>query len=98
MIAETIHTTVEVGDAERDVRAVFILRKEVPSSRTSPGYPAEAELMVAVFDDDGSEVPEGLLSDTESLGREAMEQRADRESAMAEDAADARREFRRDGY
>lgn len=96
MVTEEIRTTVEVGDAERDVTAVFILRKEEKPSRTSEGHPAEAELMGAVFAD-GSEVPEGLLPDVDDLGREAFEQRADRESAMAEDAADARREFRRDG-
>lgn len=97
MVTEEIRTTVEVDGVERDVTAVFILRKEVKPRGMSPGYPAEAELMGAIFDD-GSEIPEGLLSDPEELGREAMEQRADRESAMSEDAADARREFRRDGY
>lgn len=97
MTTETVHTAVEVGDAEREVSVTFSLSPAEKQTRTYPGCEADAEFICATFDDDGSEASEDLL-DTDELGREAFEQRADRESAMAEDAADARREFRRDGY
>jgi len=95
MVTEQIHTTVETGEVEREVTLTFSLTEAEKPSHTSPGCPADAELIGATFDDTGADVPEGLLSDIEELGQEALAKRADREAAMAEDAAEARRDYRR---
>lgn len=85
-----------LGEDERDATLTFDLHGAEKQTWTYPGCPAHAELVSATFDDDGSEVPGDLLADTEDWEREAFAQRDDRDSAMAEDAADKRREDRRE--
>lgn len=95
----TIGWTVEdAAGRERDVTLTFALHSGEKADHWSPGYPPEQELVGATFDDDGSEVPDGLIDEDrlQELGAEAAE-RWDEADAMArEDAAIARAEARRE--
>ena len=93
---QEIGTTVEIDGVERDVTLEFALYPEEAASASCPGCPADAELLRAMFDDDGSEVPPGVISDEDvrELGIEASALRADEEAAQKEDAGIARRERR----
>jgi hypothetical protein len=84
--------TVEVNGIEREVTLVFALHKAERATRHDPGCPAEQELIGATFDDDGSEVPEGLIDEdtisdlgVEAAGLQDMEDEAAK--CRAEDAA-----------
>ena len=95
---QQIGTTVEVDGVEREVILTYALHKGEKQTHDYPGSPPYAELVSARYEDDGSEVAEGVIcdDDIDGLGGEAAETYADNTAAAAEDAAEARAEARRE--
>ena len=75
-----VHTTVEIGDVEREVTMTFHCSVGEEASRHGPAFPPEAELQSVTFDDTG-EVADEYVNPAD-FEAEALE-KADEEDEAA---------------